>query len=355
MTPVVVPDTDQLRSMITFRTSTLYELFFSLGALQSPGHRHQDRAQRVRSGLPPDLLEELEFFYTRFERGILLMELAIDYREQHDVEGFFEYLEQMDIPHFLFYALGRLAPAEEMAKLQPRMDSLLSIIPFSYPDGDPYQEGRLRTGGFLELLADPNGYKVRLLELWRRYWELCFKEESKEYHQIWDESIKEKSRALSGQDASEFLERLAGGHELPEQVPAAYATEEVILVPSYFGPHHLIFFGYGSTTIIYDCQITEDQRAELERLGEETVAVGKALGDKTRLELLKWIVRDSEIYGQALAKRCHLSQPSVSRHLRILKEAGIIQERPVGNHISYEVRRERLEKLSEQLIDYLYE
>ncbi len=90
-------------------------------------------------------------------------------------------------------------------------------------------------------------------------------------------------------------------------------------------------------------------------LEEELVNTAKALQDRTRLELLKWIVRDPHTYGRKLAQICHISQPSVSRHLRVLKEAGIIEEKRIENHITYDVQREQIENLSHQLIAYLYE
>ena len=216
--------------------------------------------------------------------------------------------------------------------------------------------GRVEIRVDLDLVAKPEVHQARLVGLWRRYWEMHFKEESEAYHQVWEESVREKSIALSRQDAEGFVRTLSDGrHGLPQQIPDGYTTEEIILVPSYFAPHHVIFYGYGSTTVIYDCQITERQREELEAVGGDIVALGRALGDKTRLELLKWIVRDTDTYGQSLAKRCHISQPSVSRHLRILREAGIIEEKPAGNRMGYEVRRERVEDFSKQLIAYLYE
>jgi DNA-binding transcriptional ArsR family regulator len=353
MAPLVTTDTDEFRSLISFRTSTIYEMFLSLRALQKPGHRHQDWAEQVRRRLPQDILEDLEFIHSRFEHGVLLMELAVDCPDHDDVEGFLHHVEQMSMPQFLFYAVGRLAPVEEMAKLEPTMESLLSIVAQAFPQESKYAE-RLRSARYLELLADPEAYRARMLRLWRRYWEVHFKEESERYRQIWEDSIREKSSALSRQDGLEFIQRLTNKPGLPEQIPDGYATQEIILVPSYFGPHHLMFFGYGSITLIYDCQITEQRREELDKLEEEIIATAKALDDKTRLELLKWIVRDPQMYGRKLAEICHISQPSVSRHLRILKEAGIIEERPIDNRIAYEVRREKIETLSQQLMTYLY-
>ena len=177
--------------MITFRTSTIYEMWLSLGALQDPGHPHQEWAEQVRARLPQDVLEDME--------------------------------------------------------------SLLSIVTLAFPQGHPYTESRLKTAGYLELLAEPEAYRARMLRLWRRYWGVRFKEESERYHQIWQASVKEKSLALSRQDALGFIRKLTSRFGLPDQIPEGYTTQEIILVPSHFGPRHLMFYGYGSITLIYDC------------------------------------------------------------------------------------------------------
>ncbi|TKJ31457.1 MAG: hypothetical protein CEE40_01335 [Chloroflexi bacterium B3_Chlor] len=48
---------------------------------------------------------------------------------------------------------------------------------------------------------------------------------------------------------------------------------------------------------------------------------------------MKCIVREPQLYGRKPAELCHICQPSVSRHLRILKEAGLIEEPPMDNNI----------------------
>lgn len=355
MTPLVTTDTDELRSMITFRTSTIYEMCLSLTVLHNPSPRHQAWAQRAKAVLSEDILEDLEFLYSRFENGILLMELAIDYPDHHDVHGFLDYVEKMTIPEFLFYVLGRLAPQEEMTRLEPNMDSLRSMITCEHPEGCPQLEKKYGTEDYVELVADPDDRRTRILRLWRQYWEDYFREESRAYGQLWEESIREKSSALSRQDALEFVKKLSNKAELPDQIPPDYPTREIILVPTCFGHPCLTFTGYGSATVIYDCHITQEHRGEMERLEKEIIARGKALGDRTRLQLLKCIAREPQLYGRKLAEICHISQPSVSRHLRILKEAGIIEQRPMDNHIAYEVRRDQVENHSQQLVTYLYE
>jgi DNA-binding transcriptional ArsR family regulator len=354
MAPLVRTDTEGFRSMLEFRSSPTYEMMLSLGVLHRPPPRHESWAAEVRSRLPADMLEDADFLYSRFENGVLLMELAVDYPDHNDVPGFCNYVEELSTPEFLFYALGRLAPPEVMAKAEPNMDSLLSVITYAFPDGDDRTESRFRTEGYLELVAEPASYQARLLRLWRGYWQTFFQEESQRLRPVWEDSIAEKSEALRRQDALEFVKTLSEHSGLPKQIPQGYETEEVVLVPSHFARYHLMFYGYGSVTVIYDCQMTERRREELHEIEDEIVAAAKALGDNTRLRLLRRIAGDPQLYGSKLAKLCHISQPSVSRHLRILKEAGMVEEKPVDNHITYQVRQDRLEALAPKLVDYIF-
>jgi DNA-binding transcriptional ArsR family regulator len=354
MAPLVRTDEDNFRSLIVFQVSSIYDMMLSLGTLHSPNPRHERWAQQLRTQLPREVLQDVDFLYSRFENGVLLMELAVDYPNHHDVPGFLAHVEAMSIPQFLFYVLGRLAPPEEMARLAPTVESLLSLIPGAFPEGSAKTESRFRTEGFLELVAEPETHKARMLRLWKRYWETYFAEQVDHYTDLWEESIREKSRALAEQDAEDFVKRLSNHPRLPDQIPTGYSTGEIVLVPSYFARHTLMFYGYGSVTLIYDCQLTEQRRGQLEILEDEITATAKAIGDKTRLKLLRLIVENPHLYGRELAKHCQVSQPSVSRHLRILKEADLLVERPVGNHITYEVRRQRIEGLAPQLISYLY-
>jgi ArsR family transcriptional regulator len=355
MAPLVRTETDEVRSMIAFRTSSIYEMMLSLGALHLPSPRHERWSQQVRAQLPGDLLEDIDFLYSRFENGVLLLELAVDFPDHHDVPGFLAHLAEMPIPTFLFYALGRLVPVEQMAELEPNIESLLSIIPFAFPEGSSKTEQRFRSAGFVDLVADPEASRGRMLRVWRRYWESYFAQEVTRYTQIWEDSVLEKSRALSSQDGLEFVKRLSAHEELPEQIPQGYPTQEILLVPSFFARRQLMFYGYGSVTIIYDCQLTEQRRAQMQTFEDEVVAVAKALSEKTRLQLLRLIAQDPQLYGRELSKLCHVSQPSVSRHLRILKQSGLLEERPSDNRITYQVVRQRIEDLAPRLTGYLYE
>jgi DNA-binding transcriptional ArsR family regulator len=61
-----------------------------------------------------------------------------------------------------------------------------------------------------------------------------------------------------------------------------------------------------------------------------------ALGDENRREILRLLSTGERSVGQ-LASSMPISRPAVSRHLRLLREAGLVKERPVGTRRLYEL------------------
>ena len=59
-----------------------------------------------------------------------------------------------------------------------------------------------------------------------------------------------------------------------------------------------------------------------------------ALGDENRRSILRLLAGGEQSVGQ-LASSMPISRPAVSRHLRLLKEAGLVQERAVGTRRLY--------------------
>jgi DNA-binding transcriptional ArsR family regulator len=61
-----------------------------------------------------------------------------------------------------------------------------------------------------------------------------------------------------------------------------------------------------------------------------------ALGDETRLALLAEL-RSGERTVGALVAALGCPQPKVSRHLKVLKDAGLVRDRREGRHVTYEL------------------
>ncbi|HEX4096471.1 MAG TPA: metalloregulator ArsR/SmtB family transcription factor [Caulobacteraceae bacterium] len=61
----------------------------------------------------------------------------------------------------------------------------------------------------------------------------------------------------------------------------------------------------------------------------------KTLGDTTRRAIFERLVRDGELTVRLLTEQSGVSQPAVSKHLRILKTAGLVRDRPQGRETHY--------------------
>jgi len=69
--------------------------------------------------------------------------------------------------------------------------------------------------------------------------------------------------------------------------------------------------------------------------------VFRALADPTRRQILQDL-RDGELTAGDIAGRFTISAPSISRHLTVLKSAGLVQERRDANRIYYSLVEDRL-------------
>ncbi len=67
----------------------------------------------------------------------------------------------------------------------------------------------------------------------------------------------------------------------------------------------------------------------------------KALADPTRRQILK-ALKEKNLRAGEIVDMFTISAPSVSRHLTILKAAGLVVERREGNSIIYSLQPEQL-------------
>ena len=67
-------------------------------------------------------------------------------------------------------------------------------------------------------------------------------------------------------------------------------------------------------------------------------ALFKTLADPTRRAIFERLIRDGEQTVRALTDKSGVSQPAVSKHLNVLKIAGLVRDRHQGRETHYHVR-----------------
>ena len=78
----------------------------------------------------------------------------------------------------------------------------------------------------------------------------------------------------------------------------------------------------------------------------------RALADPTRREILRNL-RQGDLSAGDIAARFELSAPSISHHLNVLKEAGLITGMREGRHIIYSLNSTVFQEIMQQLMDQL--
>ncbi|MFD5905822.1 metalloregulator ArsR/SmtB family transcription factor [Streptomyces microflavus] len=74
---------------------------------------------------------------------------------------------------------------------------------------------------------------------------------------------------------------------------------------------------------------------------DDEASAFRALADPTRRQILEDL-RGGELAAGEIASRFSISAPSISRHLGVLKGAGLVTERRDANRILYSLAEERL-------------
>jgi DNA-binding transcriptional ArsR family regulator len=90
--------------------------------------------------------------------------------------------------------------------------------------------------------------------------------------------------------------------------------------------------------------------------------VFEALSDPARLQIISFLRNGGKCVSE-IAEKTRILQPSVSRHLKILKECGIVRENRLGSKRVYKVTDSRIfrvidsldSKLEESLKKQVYE
>ena len=84
----------------------------------------------------------------------------------------------------------------------------------------------------------------------------------------------------------------------------------------------------------------------------DVAARASALGDPTRLMILR-MIRNFGMVNTDIAKFLELSQPTVSVHAKILREAGLIRSEQDGRLVRHEINTSEVRRLFRDLEHFL--
>ncbi len=138
--------------------------------------------------------------------------------------------------------------------------------------------------------------------------------------------------------------RLWPGRPDIEGLADADAAEgRMVLTPGwFFGDIHVVeldgwmFLGRGIQPHSHD--------ADLRHTAEHVSKTMKAFADPTRLAILMWLAQRPASVTE-VSRQFKLSQPTVSAHVQLLREAGVIEDKPAGRSSLLSVREQSVREV----------
>jgi len=85
----------------------------------------------------------------------------------------------------------------------------------------------------------------------------------------------------------------------------------------------------------------------MKRTIEPDVRLLAALADPVRLDILRELAGSSEVCACDFTDCCDVSQPTVSHHLKVLREAGAVVSERRGNSIFYRIAPDLVARVAE--------
>jgi DNA-binding transcriptional ArsR family regulator len=84
----------------------------------------------------------------------------------------------------------------------------------------------------------------------------------------------------------------------------------------------------------------------------EMASVFRALSCKKRFAIVKMLFAQELCVG-TIAEKLGASQSSVSQHLRVLRDSGLVTDHRYGYHIHYTANTELMQKVTDNLLEML--
>ncbi|MGW9210221.1 DUF5937 family protein [Embleya sp. NPDC055664] len=344
---------------LLFAVSPLAELTAMLHVLAEPAHHpaHREWAIETRSALRPELAEQLleaEFLWRASQADFLL--------PGHPEPTLAAELDRVDLLDDDTYVTAALVATCGTDRLLLGRPSPLRDAPTRERTLDLAYARGTRQASFAErLIADPPMVRARV----RRMMEEC---EAVFFAAAWARvlprltaDLRLKSDLLARRGVAEALAAVSGAIEVDEHrqrivvdklqdTTTSAVGDGVTFLPTVFGaPHLIVVHARGWRPVVqYPVAVPDHKPAEAVPMESVRLRLA-ALSHPVRLRLVRTLARGAHTTGE-LASTWSLSAPEVSRHLAVLRRAGLLTARRRGRYVIHELDTEATAALGTDLL-----
>lgn len=373
---------DDPRGRFRFASGLRFDLLYSLEVLlaASPGIHAAWRSAAL-AALPRSCRDDLAYFHGSAHLWVLLGDALGPSPPPDDMTGLMAQLEALSADEMqrsvLEGALHDARAAERVARGGMSLERALLEAPavkrewLEHIDLYPPSLESPTLRALSRIAASAEESKARVLHLLDGYWRSTFSRTWAEIEPQLRRSREEKERLLQSCTLEEFfrlallrveaddrarcLRAIKGGYRL------SYARiREAYVAPSAFNHQRfwtafdtpegtVVFLPYFDPAV---APAAGDPRPAGAPTPVDAPLVCKALGDPTRFAIATLIAREPATSAD-LAARLGLSRPTISHHIVLLREAGLLREEAAGGSIQLHLRREAIAALSDALLERL--
>ena len=86
---------------------------------------------------------------------------------------------------------------------------------------------------------------------------------------------------------------------------------------------------------------------------EQLIHVLKALGDPNRMRIFKLLTNTPKMCAGVVADKLSITQPAVSQHLKILKNAGLLKSEKIGLYVHYRIDEKEVNDFKTEISNLL--
>lgn len=122
----------------------------------------------------------------------------------------------------------------------------------------------------------------------------------------------------------------------------------VITASTFLSPHLMMDENEGILSLTMLVAVEEKKNV----VPSDLAHLLKALGDETRLKILRELARKPDS-TQKLAIKLGLTEAGISKHLKVLLQAGLLNKKRQGNYILYELHKDAIDFIPYRIYEYI--
>lgn len=343
---------------LAFGLSPLAELGAALHVLAEPEHHplEAEWVARTRAALGPDLAERVFGLAALWGSYRLRVLFPLSLSAPKALEEELAEVEAMPIDDFVELTAFAVRGGNSG-------EALRSIRSDDQVRGRFMERARKRGRGAEligeELLADPVAFRSQFIEFLRRVAAVALEETWRQSSMALSRDLVARRDIAATKGAGQALRSLSGSISVGESANTVFidkihqglvdiTRQPLIVVPTSFGWPHLLVKHERGWPAVLQYPVKNEPKADSTSLALLQLRLS-VLADPVRLKVCRAVAREPRTTAD-LAEAWGISSAQVSRHLRALREAGLVTSSRNGRFVSYQLDAAALARLGADLI-----